>query len=751
MLLSRRSEIEDTRSRAARPALQIREVDRIEQLPAAALRLLEDRESLSIQLGPDWLSLLQQHAFGPRERIRHVAVMSDEGCQLVHSFRIRRGTLGHRIEPLANFYTALQMPAVGRTAPVESVATLLQHMSDHHGPLESVEFHPLPDDACTRIVEQALQSLGWDFSRSVCFTNHVLSWSGGWSAYLASRSANLRSTIRRCTRRLEAAGGTIRIVDDPAEVDRAMEDYEQVYAHSWKQSEPFPAFWREFARTASRKGWLRLGVACLGQEPIAAQFWTVHAGQVEIHKLAYAIHHKSMGSGTALTAALMQRVMDVDGARTVDFLTGDDEYKSRWMSHQRERLRITAHPSTHVSGRLSGWMQRSKQFIRSRVFHPAPPPRAGGRDAALVIGLDTHGLAEVRALAAQGITVFGVEHNLSQPGCRSPQLARVFPVADMNGPDLVDDLQRIRRQLAGHRRVVLIPTNDTQTAHLCRRIEVVRDHFHVPWADCAQTVLRLLRKDELESICNRQGLLYPRSVVFESDRDAPRADSLRFPVIIKPVKPLSSFKTLMAHSPGELQAHLSAHSHDLPILGQEYIEGDDTAIHFGALLLNKGRVMAAMSGRKIESFPKARGQTTIAQTHHDAEVIRLSERFFEGLRLSGPASLELKKDPQGRYWVIEPTVGRTDFWLGLCTASGLNLSAMGYAVALGQEVQAPQALQGAVWYDTERDPTAYLRLCWQYRSWAPVHPRQHFPFAGSGLRVRTSALSHQLRRILNRR
>jgi hypothetical protein len=124
-------------------------------------------------------------------------------------------------------------------------------------------------------------------------------------------------------------------------------------------------------------------------------------------------------------------------------------------------------------------------------------------------------------------------------------------------------------------------------------------------------------------------------------------------------------------------------------------------------------------GRKIASYPPARGQTTVAETVDAPEVLALTRRFFAGLNLSGPVSLELKRAPDGSFWVIEPTVGRTDFWLELCVAAGFNQVYQEFQLALGQPAQ-PTALRGPVcWFDGERDILAYWKAVLAHGSLRP--------------------------------
>jgi predicted ATP-grasp superfamily ATP-dependent carboligase len=376
---------------------------------------------------------------------------------------------------------------------------------------------------------------------------------------------------------------------------------------------------------------------------------------------------------------------------------------------------------------------------------PAPPqrPAAGsagkGPAAALVLGLDSHGLAVARALADAGEPTYAVCKDPPLPGASSNRVRRTFPVPYDEflrfDDSVVPRLLAVRQELAQHPRVALIAINDRHVATIGRNLDALRAAFDISWADGAPTVLRLQQKSELEAFSRAQGLEYPRSALCEQPEPTAQALALRYPVILKPARPLSSFKTLLVQSAAALRQALLQQAHDLPILAQEYIAGGDNSLYFGALILDRGRVVHGMAGRKVASFPPARGQTTIAQTctgPDAAEVLRQTERFFAGTGLSGPVSLELKHGPDGRWWVIEPTVGRTDFWAELCIGAGFNQPLLEFQLACGLPVEQPGPLRPCVWYDTERDPLAWVRLAWREGTLRPLARGQRFPYVGHG-------------------
>ena len=150
----------------------------------------------------------------------------------------------------------------------------------------------------------------------------------------------------------------------------------------------------------------------------------------------------------------------------------------------------------------------------------------------------------------------------------------------------------------------------------------------------------------------------------------------------------------------------------LPAIAQEFIHGDDSNIHFAALYMNQGDIIARFEGRKLRSRPM--GHTTVAISESNDETHALARQFFAGLRLSGPVSLEIKKDDKSNFWVIEPTVGRTDFWVGLCINDGIDLPLVEYLNGTGQCSNPGTQRNQTLWINGERDPAALVWLIFKH-------------------------------------
>ena len=85
---------------------------------------------------------------------------------------------------------------------------------------------------------------------------------------------------------------------------------------------------------------MRLGVAEIDGQAVAAQFWTVEGGQAFIHKLAHDEAARKHSPGTLLSAMMFAHVIDIDRVSLIDFGTGDDPYKRDWMESARTRYKL---------------------------------------------------------------------------------------------------------------------------------------------------------------------------------------------------------------------------------------------------------------------------------------------------------------------------------------------------------------------------------------------------------------------------
>lgn len=272
----------------------------------------------------EWYALLADAGLSPL-----VALASDGNADAALALTEANG----RIEPLRHWYsfTWRQLAPEGPRGD----ALLADIARQLRGRSHRVTLWPVPDEdgSATRLAD-AFRAAGWSVSRVQCDHNHVLPVDGrSFAQYWESRPGQMRTTLKRKAKKVE-----VRITTHfDADLWAA---YEAIYAESWKPTEDQPDLLRRFAQAEGVAGRIRLGIAYLEGQPVAAQFWTVENGVAYIHKLAHLESMKHLSAGATLSAALFEHVIDTDRVALVDFGTGNDRYKADWMEQVRPRFQI---------------------------------------------------------------------------------------------------------------------------------------------------------------------------------------------------------------------------------------------------------------------------------------------------------------------------------------------------------------------------------------------------------------------------
>ncbi|MFN3302174.1 MAG: GNAT family N-acetyltransferase [Roseateles sp.] len=347
------------------------------ELPEAARALLQRHEQRYVEFGADWFGLLADTVFGKDAQVR-LYLLSRQGRPLAVLPVVSTGGPGHpQVGALANFYTTLYAPLLEDGLESEDLLPLLLALRRDHVGTAAYRFSPMdPQSQEFRLLRRALRLAGLQPFDYFAFGNWYLPVDTDWPTYLSQRNGQLRSTIKRMGKRLAAEpGGRLEILREganEADIERGIAAYQAVYGASWKQPEPFVDFMPGLIRLCARRGWLRLGLAWLGDKPIAVQLWIVHAGRAHIYKLAHDKAFQSLAPGTLLTALLMQEVMERDRVHEVDFLVGDDAYKKAWMSRRRERLGLVAY-DLRTAGGLAGLLRQALGKAYKRLRAPALP------------------------------------------------------------------------------------------------------------------------------------------------------------------------------------------------------------------------------------------------------------------------------------------------------------------------------------------------------------------------------------------
>jgi predicted ATP-grasp superfamily ATP-dependent carboligase len=144
------------------------------------------------------------------------------------------------------------------------------------------------------------------------------------------------------------------------------------------------------------------------------------------------------------------------------------------------------------------------------------------------------------------------------------------------------------------------------------------------------------------------------------------------------------------------------------IIVQEWIEGSDSDVYFCLQYRPaNGAPTVSFVGRKICQWPSLIGGTAscIPAAEVAAELTALTDNFFNAVGFIGMGSMEYKRDIRdGKFYMVEPTVGRTDYQEEIAALNGVNIPFAAYRAELGLTAPRPNTVSPPrAW----RDPLGY--------------------------------------------
>ncbi|MBL8393635.1 MAG: GNAT family N-acetyltransferase [Candidatus Accumulibacter sp.] len=322
----------------------VRVVNSIDALKTESCDLRAFSAENNLEASANWFELLEKKVYPADPGVRYYYNIDYHSPLVILPLRKTTNRPVISLDSLSNYYSSLYAPLISNHADMLDLQDLLGAAARDHRDAHMIRLAPMdPTSATYDAMLTGLRANDWIPFQFFCFGNWYLKVDGGWNDYLRSRSANLRSVIRRRCKRFAAAGGTVTITSTLEHIEEHIAAFQETYSASWKRPEPYPEFVPSLIRELAALGMLRLGIARIHERTIAVQLWIVDRSKASIYKVAYHEEFRSHSPGTVLTSHLMEHVIEQDHVREVDFLIGDDKYKRMWMSGRRERWGIVAY------------------------------------------------------------------------------------------------------------------------------------------------------------------------------------------------------------------------------------------------------------------------------------------------------------------------------------------------------------------------------------------------------------------------
>lgn len=329
---------------------------------------------------------------------------------------------------------------------------------------------------------------------------------------------------------------------------------------------------------------------------------------------------------------------------------------------------------------------------------------------AIVLGGGLNALGIVRSLADAGVPSIVLDQSALSPAMRSRHATPIV-VASLEGDDLVKSLVELSNRYGS--RLMLFPTEEKTVASLSSERERLTDRFilRLPHHD---RLIALMHKQGFQKLAEEIGAPVPRTVYIQSAKDLEQAAKLKFPCVFKPAEKNYEYgaKFKKAYKLESIEAMAELYERIAPIMpdmiAQEWIEGEDSQIYFCLQYIGQdGELVASFAGRKIRSWPPRIGGTascTAAWEHADT-LSEMTLDFFRKVDFTGMGSMEYKRDSRdGQFYMVEPTVGRTDFQEEVATINGINLPYAAFCYERDHKVATiSKPPNPRIWRDPEGD------------------------------------------------
>jgi D-aspartate ligase len=328
------------------------------------------------------------------------------------------------------------------------------------------------------------------------------------------------------------------------------------------------------------------------------------------------------------------------------------------------------------------------------------------KDYAIVAGLGINGLGVLRALGHASVPVVGLYTDAGDPTAAT-RFGKKIRVNTLSGRAFIEALLTLRRRFASDPVLILTQEASVSTVSLAR--DEIASLYRLVMPDHS-LVEELSNKLSFQTIAERHGFPIPHAARLNAHTGSEAISALRFPCIVKPAKKHSDYgkhfaKAYKVANAGEVQALWSAMRGIVEeIIVQEWIEGDDVDVYF--CLQYRGRAgqrSLSFVGRKICQWPPLTGGTASCVPAPDVskELTALTDAFFERVGFFGMGSMEFTRDRRdGRFYFVEPTIGRSDYQEEIAYLNGVNIPLAAYLDALGRsgKVEPEQKPQRA-WRD----------------------------------------------------
>ncbi len=313
-----------------------------------------------------------------------------------------------------------------------------------------------------------------------------------------------------------------------------------------------------------------------------------------------------------------------------------------------------------------------------------------GKPYAVLINMDyLTGLQTARILSDNGVPVIGLAEDLDHFCTKTNTCEKVIPSGKMSD-ELIKNLIKLGKEL--DQKAVLYPCQDASVLLVSQNREKLEPYYYIS-LPANKTVELLMNKPRFYDFAQKENLPVAKFFILKERKEALEAvDKLIFPCVLKPHMrspkweentKLKAFKVMNVDEFLETYDKICEWSDTLMI--QEWIDGDDTSLYSCNSYYNKNsESLADFTAKKLRQWPIVTGNTSLGVDVIDETVLKATTDLFKKVNYVGLGYVEIKKDIKtGKYYIIEPNIGRPTGRSALAEACGVDLIYTMYCDCLG--------------------------------------------------------------------
>lgn len=346
---------------------------------------------------------------------------------------------------------------------------------------------------------------------------------------------------------------------------------------------------------------------------------------------------------------------------------------------------------------------------------------------AIVLSLDTMGLAVVRSLGVHGVPITAVYYNARDMGYVSKYVTEsVFaPHPERQEQQFIDLLIAL---VSKHANSLLIPTDDATLIAVSRHKLVLEQHCVVACADWKIT-RQIIDKKSTYLLAHSVGVATPQTWLSGSEDDMRHwSREVGYPIVVKPRQ-----SHLYAEHFGKkcaqaadfdelLVAYEQATNAGIDVILQEFIPGRDAQnINYNSYHRD-GEPLVEFTAKKVRLSPPFFGLPRVVVSAVVPDVIEPARQFLRALGFSGYCCAEFKRDPRDGICKLMEVNGRHNRSGLLAMRCGIDFPWLEYQFLLHKVIPGSCTfVEGIYWIDEFRDAFDWIR----YRSQEKHSPGEY--------------------------